>query len=241
METLNQETHDLIQHDLTSRQLSQLETYRRELEAWNDHYSLTAIRDPEKVRVKHFLDSFSCALVIDPHPGMRLIDVGTGAGFPGLPLKIIYPELQVTLVDSVQKKVDFCRHIVQELALGGVEIVRDRAERLGQDPSHREAYDWAVARAVAQLPELAEYLLPLVKRGGAMLAMKGESGPAEAQQALNVFQLLGAELDHVKGLTLPGVAEERYLVVVRKTAPTPEKYPRRVGVPGKRPLNSAGE
>lgn len=236
MKKIVKETQDLVSITLSEHQVSQLEHYRQVLDEWNEHYSLTAIHDPEKVRIKHFLDSFTCALVMEKESQARIIDVGTGAGFPGIPLKIILPRTQVTLVDSVQKKVEFCQHLIRELKLEGIEVVRDRAERLGQDQLYRERYDWAVARAVAQLPELAEYLLPLVKRGGAMLAMKGESGPAEAQQALPAFDLLGGDLDRVINLTLPGVAEERFLVVVRKTAPTPKKYPRRVGVPSKRSL-----
>jgi 16S rRNA (guanine527-N7)-methyltransferase len=236
MEKIIQETSDLIQVTLTDTQVSHLVCYREELDRWNEHYSLTAIRDPEKVRVKHFLDSFSCALVIKGQPDARIIDVGTGAGFPGIPLKILYPETQITLVDSVRKKVEFCQHVIDVLGLDGIQVIRERAERLGQNPVFRETYDWAVARAVAQLPELAEYLLPLVRRGGAMLAMKGETGPAEAQQSSRVLDILGGELDRVVHLTLPGVREDRYLVVVKKTASTPKKFPRRVGTPGKNPL-----
>jgi 16S rRNA (guanine527-N7)-methyltransferase len=236
MEKISQETQELIQVTLTDQQAAQLSRYHKELDRWNERYSLTAIRDPDKVRVKHFLDSFSCALVMEARPGLRIIDVGTGAGFPGIPLKILFPESMITLVDSVRKKVEFCQHIIDELALEGIQVIRDRAERLGQDPAFREAFDWAVARAVAQLPELAEYLLPLVRRGGSMLAMKGETGPAEAQRSAETFEVLGGELDRMVHLTLPGVREDRYLVVVKKTAPTPKKFPRRVGVPGKSPL-----
>ena len=236
MEKIIQETRELIKFSLSDLQVTQLARYREELESWNERFSLTAIRDPEKVRVKHFLDSFSCALVMEGRPGAKVIDVGTGAGFPGIPLKILFPEIRVTLVDSVMKKVEFCQHIIEDLGLEDIHVVRDRAERLGQDPAFREAYDWAVARAVAHLPELAEYLLPLVRRGGAMLAMKGETGPAEAQRSSEVFEVLGGNLDRMVHLTLPGVREDRYLVVVRKVAPTPKKYPRRIGMPGKSPL-----
>lgn len=237
MEKILQETRDLIQVTLSDIQVSRLVRYREELDRWNEHYSLTAIRDPEKVRVKHFLDSFSCALVIEGRPEARIIDVGTGAGFPGIPLKILYPEVQITLVDSVRKKVEFCQHVIDVLELEGIQVIRERAERLGQNPAFRETYDWAVARAVAQLSELAEYLLPLVRRGGAMLAMKGETGPLEAQQSSRVLDILGGELDRVVHLTLPGVREDRYLVVVKKESSTPKKFPRRVGVPGKNPLD----
>ena len=165
-----------------------------------------------------------------------LIDIGTGAGFPGIPIKIIYPKMKLTLVESVGKKAEFCRHVVKILDLQGVEVVQERAETIGQNGSYREQYDWAVARAVAILPVLAEYLLPLVRVGGSMLAMKGESGPAEAHSAEHALRVLGGHLRQLLPVTLPGVAEERYLVVVDKVAASPAGYPRKVGVPAKRPL-----
>jgi 16S rRNA (guanine527-N7)-methyltransferase len=144
--------------------------------------------------------------------------------------------MQLTLVESVGKKADFCRHVVNILDLHGVEVVQERAEVLGQNPSYREQYDWAVARAVAILPVLAEYLLPLVRVGGNMIAMKGESGPAEAHSTERALRVLGGHLRQLMPVTLPGVAEERYLVVIDKVAATPNGYPRKVGVPAKRPL-----
>ncbi len=236
MKTLIRETQDLIGKSLTPYQISLLERYMQELDIWNERYSLTAIHDPEKVRVKHFLDSFSCYLVMENTPLRRLIDIGSGPGFPGIPLKILLPKIEVTLVDSVKKKTDFCQHIVDALKLEGIEVVRERAERLAKQPQYREEYDWAVARAVANLRELAEYLIPFVKLGGHMLAMKGDSGPAEAHDAQEAIKLLGGELSKIHHLTLPGVAEDRYLVVIKKKASTPERYPRRVGIPQKRPL-----
>jgi 16S rRNA (guanine527-N7)-methyltransferase len=146
------------------------------------------------------------------------------------------PKTQLTLVESVGKKAEFCRHVVKILDLEGVEVVQVRAEVIGQDPDHRERYDWAVARAVAILPVLAEYLLPLVRVGGSMLAMKGESGPAEAHSAERALKVLGGHLRQLLPVTLPGVAEERYLVVIDKVAATPMAYPRKVGIPAKRPL-----
>ncbi len=236
MKKLAQETQALLNIELSPWQLSTVTHYMRELEKWNERYSLTAIHSPEKVRVKHFLDSFSCYRMMKNTAPSRVIDVGTGAGFPGIPLKILFPNIHLTLVDSVKKKTDFCQHIIQELGLGGVEVIHGRAERLGKDEKHRESYDWAIARAVAQLSELSEYLLPFVKVGGRMLAMKGDSGPAEAQAAVEAIELLGGRLRHLEHLHLPGVTEDRYLVVIEKVAPTPGKYPRRVGVPAKRPL-----
>jgi len=211
-------------------------TYEKELLEWNQKFNLTAIRDAESIRTKHFLDSFSCVLAWKASPPNSLIDVGTGAGFPGLPIKILYPNLKLTLVESVGKKAMFCQHIVSVLGLEHVNVVKSRAEDLGQDTNHREQYDWAVARAVANLNILSEFLLPFVKLGGTMLAQKGESGPAEAQSAEKAMKLLGGKLRQLITVNLPGVAEDRYLVLVDKVAATPPKYPRKAGVPAKQPL-----
>ncbi len=236
MEKLAQAAQTLFNIHLTGRQVMSLITYERELMDWNQKFNLTAIREMEAIRTKHFLDSFSCVLAWKANPPTRLVDVGTGAGFPGLPLKILYPNLQLTLVESVGKKAMFCQHIVRVLGLDGVDVIQARAETLGQDPKHREAYDWAVARAVAQMNVLSEFLLPLVKVGGMMLAQKGESGPAEAQSAEGAMKLLGGRLKQVMQVNLPGVADDRFLILVEKTAATPPKYPRKPGVPAKTPL-----
>ena len=156
--------------------------------------------------------------------------------FQAYPLKILQPSLSLTLVESVGKKADFCRHVVTTLGLEKVDVTQSRAEEVGQSPEHRERFDWAVARAVANLPVLAEYLLPLVRVGGAVLAQKGESAPAEAHASEKAVRLLGGRLRQLIPVDLPGVAEERYLVVIDKIAATPPNYPRRVGVPGKKPL-----
>ncbi|MFZ5878049.1 MAG: 16S rRNA (guanine(527)-N(7))-methyltransferase RsmG [Chloroflexota bacterium] len=236
METLAQAALTLFNIHLTGRQVMALITYERELMEWNQKFNLTAIRDVEAIRTKHFLDSFSCVQAWKANPPVRLVDVGTGAGFPGLPLKILYPNLRLTLVESVGKKAMFCQHIVRILGLEGVDVIQARAETLGQDPQHRETYDWAVARAVAHLTVLSEFLLPLVKVGGTMLAQKGESGPAEAQSAEGAMQLLGGRLKQVVQVNLPGVADDRFLVLVDKTAATPPNYPRKPGIPAKQPL-----
>jgi 16S rRNA (guanine527-N7)-methyltransferase len=165
-----------------------------------------------------------------------LIDVGTGAGFPGIPLKICYPNMRLTLVESVGKKAEFCRHLAQTLSLDNVDVVNSRAEEIGQMPSHREKYDIAVARAVANLPILVEYLLPLVKIGGLMLAQKGENGPVEVQTVEKSVKLLGGQIQQLREIQLPGVVENRYLIIIKKVAATPRQYPRRVGIPFKNPL-----
>lgn len=236
METLSHLAKTLFEIDLLPWQINALNRYEEELIAWNKKFNLTAIDHPEQIRVKHFLDSFSAVKALKATPMNRIIDVGTGAGFPGLPLKILYPDTQLTLVESIGKKADFCRHIVTSLGLSGVQVVQERAETVGQHPDFREQYDWAIARAVASMPVLAEYLLPLIHIGGYMLAMKGETGPAEAQEAESAIHLLGGSLHKVIPVTLPTVVEERFLVVIKKVATTPPQYPRRVGIPNKRPL-----
>ena len=193
MEELVQAAQQLFGIHLTGRQVAALITFENELLAWNEKFNLTAIRDTKGIRTKHFLDSFSCVLAWKDNPPKRLIDVGTGAGFPGIPLKILYPSMQLTLVESVGKKAAFCRHAVEILKLDAVEVLTARAEEVGQMPAQRETYDWAVARAVATLPVLAEYLLPLVQVGGKMLAQKGHSGPVEAHSAEKAFRLLGGQ------------------------------------------------
>ncbi len=236
MQLLSQYARQQLGLSLSRAQLAALALYERELVDWNMRFNLTAIRDPQEIHTKHFLDSLTCLQAMREYTTGKLVDVGTGAGLPGIPLKIMLPKMHLTLVESVGKKAEFCRHVVKILDLPGVQVVQERAETLGQDPHFREHYDWAVARAVAILPVLAEYLLPLVRVGGCMLAMKGESGPAEAHAAEHALRVLGGHLRQLMPVTLPGVAEERYLVVIDKLAATPSTYPRKVGVPAKRPL-----
>lgn len=220
---------------LTPVQLDAFSQYAGLLHTWNQKFNLTAVRHPDEIWSRHFLDSLTCLRVMRGTPLHKVIDVGTGAGFPGLPLKIVHPEIHLTLVESVGKKAAFCAEVVRLLGLENVEIQTARAEELGQSPAHREQYDWAVARAVAPLPVLAEYLLPFVKAGGKMLAQKGKETEQEVKQAENAFTTLGGELDRVVPVTLPG-AESHTLIVVTKTHETPRRYPRRVGIPAKRPL-----
>lgn len=237
MDALLSGARALLNLELTPAQVAAFQTYADELRAWNEQFNLTAITDPQAIQVKHFLDSLTLLRVL-PAAGARLnmIDVGTGAGFPGLPLKLVWPALQLTLVEATGKKAKFCRHIVDTLKLSGVTIVHTRAEEIGRDRQHRERYDWAVARAVAEMPVLAEYLLPLLKRGGYMAAQKGKDAPAETYAATPAIQKLGGELDRISEVELPGIAEPRYLVVLKKVAATPPQFPRRPGLPTKEPL-----
>jgi 16S rRNA (guanine527-N7)-methyltransferase len=224
---------------LTGRHLADFETCYRELVAWNQRFNLTAITDWEGVLVRHFLDSLSCLKALpraELSAGARIIDVGTGAGFPGLPLKIVCPEMRLTLLEATGKKVAFLEHLVRVLGLKGVEAIHGRAEELGHSPAHRERYDWALARAVAEMPTLTEYLLPLVRVGGAVLAQKGEGAAAEVHGADAAIATLGGRVRQLVPVELRGLAETRYLVVVDKVAATPDKYPRRPGMPEKRPI-----
>ena len=227
----------MLGFDLTKEKIAALRIYEDELLDWNQQVNLTAVSDPEGVRTKHFLDSMTVLKAWERTlPPERLVDVGTGAGFPGLILKLVWPATSVTLVESVGKKADFCRHIVQRLGLEQGTILSERAEVVGQDPGHRQTYDLAVARAVARMPILMEYLLPLVHRNGVVMAMKGETAPAETHAASQSIQLLGGKLRKLVHIELPGVVEERFIVVVDKVARTPEDYPRRTGLPAKRPI-----
>jgi len=236
MKDLSQQARALIGLQLNRAQLAALDTYERELLSWNARFNLTAIDDPKKIRTKHFLDSLTCLLAMRNAPMERVIDIGTGAGFPGIPLKIICPNMRLTLVESVGKKAAFCQHIVEILRLRDVEVLPERAEAVGLSTAHRESYDWALARAVATMSTLMEYLLPLVHVGGRALAMKGEGGPAEAQAAEGAMRLLGGHLQQLLPVTLPGVEDQRYLIIVEKLAATPDRYPRRTGLPTKKPL-----
>ncbi len=236
MEKFALDVQRLIGLKLTSRQVRAFRDYEQELMNWNEKFNLTAIREIEGIRTKHFLDSLSALLEMkDPVPE-TLVDVGTGAGFPGIPLKIALPELRLTLVESVGKKCEFCRHTVRLLQLENVQVLALRAEDMGQLTQYRERFDWAVARAVSSMPVLAEYLLPLVRVGGGVLAQKGENAHAEVQSAERAIQILGGNLRKVRMVTLPGVADERYLVVVEKKSATPLQFPRRAGLPARKPL-----
>lgn len=219
---------------LSPAQLEQFDSYAAELRRWNEQINLTAIADTPGIVTRHFLDSLRCATSWGDAPG-SLVDIGAGAGFPGLPLKILRPELQLTLVESIAKKAAFLRHIVDTLGLTNVEVIVARAEAVGRDPAQRERYAVAVARAVAELRVLAEYCLPLCRVGGRFLAPKGARIEEELQAALPAIAQLGGRLVAIEPVALPEL-EPRTLVIVEKISPTPPQYPRAAGVPAKRPL-----
>ena len=237
MDKFIQAVKDIVGIQLNWEQLNAFQTFEQELLEWNTKFNLTAIRDVEGIRTKHFLDSLSCLLAFDKQKlPESLIDVGTGAGFPGIPLKIIMPRLRMTLVESVHKKAHFCTHVTEILGLKSVSILSERVEDVGQMPQHRQNYDLAVARAVASMPALAEYLLPLVRLGGMVIMQKGETAHVEVQRAERAIETLGGRLRKVIPVLLPGVVEERFLVIVDKVAVTGRDYPRKAGTPTKHPL-----
>lgn len=235
--------------------LAAFENYYRELSSWNLRFNLTTITGYEDVQCKHFLDSLSCLLAL-PQPGsaggipdaiplqlsprpLWCLDVGSGAGFPGVPLKILLPEAKMALIEATAKKVNFLRHLVRVLGLTGVDVLHGRAEEIAHMPEHRERYDFVVARAVADLSVLAEYCLPFCRVGGRMVAQKGKVATDEARLAQRAFGVLGGALVDVKEVILPGLPPGRCLVVVDKKRKGPEDYPRPAGVPSKRPLGEA--
>jgi len=223
---------------LSPKALAAFQIYYEELIAWNERANLTAITDYREVQIKHFLDSLSCLLVLRrlPIERWRSLDVGAGAGFPGLPLKIARPQMEFTLLEAKKRRVQFLQYLLGRLRLSGIEVVRGRAEELGQKPGHREGYDLVLARAVATLPVLLEYALPLCRMGGMVIAQKGPDIKEELEASQLALKILGGRLREVRDLELPHSMGQRNLVVVEKVAPTPEKYPRRPGVPAKRPL-----
>lgn len=237
MENLIKYAKDIIGIQLTGEHINALQVFENELIFYNNQFNLTAIKDSEGIRIKHFLDSLTCLLALDPqNPPESLIDVGTGAGFPGIVLKIIFPRMRLTLVESVHKKANFCQHIVNKLNMKNVTVLAERAEDVGQMAEHRQKYDAAVARAVASTTVLTEYLLPLVKLGGSAIMQKGESAHAEVQTANYAINVLGGKLRLIIPVLLPGVVEERFLVILDKVATTGDLYPRKSGTPTKHPL-----
>ncbi len=221
--------------NLNVRQLEMFEIFFRELIDWNTRVNLTAITERDAVVVKHLLDSLSVARVLHPTGPASLVDIGAGAGFSGIPLKIAFPHLRLTLLEATRKKVEFLNHVITRLELHDTLAVQARAEDWGQDPAHREDYDHAVARAVADLPVLLEYALPLVRVGGTFVAQKGVAVEEEVARAAPALARLGGRVREIVPVQLPGL-EPRHLIVVDKIAPTPAGYPRRAGLPERKPI-----
>lgn len=223
--------------ELTEQQLTQFEDYYRLLVEWNQKINLTAITDKEEVYLKHFYDSLMM-LWLNPLDNyqIKLCDVGSGAGFPSIPLKIVKPELDVTIIDSLNKRINFLNLLVAELGLTGVQAIHARAEEAGQDPLYRAQFDVTTARAVAPLNVLCEFCLPLTKKGGYFLAMKGQKANQEVAEAQKAITTLGAKIEGQKDARLPGEESDRSIVIIKKTLDTPNKYPRKAGKPLKQPI-----
>lgn len=202
---------------------------------WNERMNLTRITDEDEMMDKHFIDSLTPTLVKAYEGTGKILDLGTGAGFPGMVLAMVSPERDVHLMDSLNKRITFLDHVVEELGLTNVRTFHGRAEEAGRDKKFREQYGLVVSRAVARLPILAEYCLPFVRLGGHLIAMKGAEGLEEVDEAKRAMEILGGALEEIVDLNLPG-GDERHLVVIKKVKGTPEKYPRGGGKPRKHPL-----
>lgn len=222
--------------EIGPRKQKQFERYYEQLVLWNEKMNLTSITDETGVYLKHFYDSLTPAFYIDFTRHLSLVDVGAGAGFPSLPLKICFPQIRVTIVDSLNKRIQFLQHIVDTLGLEGVELYHSRAETFAQDPHHRQMYDLVTARAVARMSVLAELCLPLVQVGGSFVALKGAKGEEELAQAGRAINWLGGEVEDVYTFSLPEAEGERQIILISKVKDTPKKYPRKAGVPLKQPL-----
>ncbi|KXS44069.1 MULTISPECIES: 16S rRNA (guanine(527)-N(7))-methyltransferase RsmG [unclassified Candidatus Frackibacter] len=223
--------------ELSEKQVNQFLTYIDVLKEWNKKMNLTAIDTSREIVIKHFLDSISCMKVIDLSPGAKVIDVGTGAGFPGIPLKILNPEIELSLLDSTNKRITFLKNLSRELNLSNIEFIHGRAEDYGQDSDYREQYDLVVARAVASLNVLCEYTVPFLKSSGQFISQKGAEAKNEVIEAQSAIEALGAEFYDLVSIDLPYTEAERNLVIINKVRNTPKKYPRQAGTPKQAPIS----
>lgn len=223
---------------LNASQLDRFEGFYDQIVDWNRRINLTSVTEYEEVQTRHFLDSLSVSSAVPPGltDGAELLDVGSGAGLPGVPLAIAHPGLSVTLLEATEKKAAFLHHVVAKLGLRGVAVVTGRAETLAHDAGLRERFDLVVSRAVAKLPVLAELTLPFCRVGGLVVAQKALGAEREIEEAESAMVQLGGKLRAVTPVTVPETAVERLLVAIDKRTSTPDRYPRRPGIPAKRPL-----
>ena len=219
---------------LSEIQLKQFYNYMNLLIEWNKKINLTAITEPNEIILKHFVDSLTISKYISD--GTRVVDVGTGAGFPGIPLKIYRQDIEITLLDSLQKRINFLDEVIRELNLEKIETIHSRVEDFGKDKKYREKFDIATSRAVANLATLSEYLLPLVKIGGKVISMKGSLIEEELENSKNAIKILGGEIERVDEFDLPNSDISRNIILIDKVKETPNKYPRKAGEPSKKPL-----
>ncbi|MEK4749931.1 16S rRNA (guanine(527)-N(7))-methyltransferase RsmG [Niallia circulans] len=222
---------------LSEKQINQFELYYETLVEWNEKMNLTAITEKSDVYLKHFYDSITAGFYYEGfHHPAQLCDVGAGAGFPSIPLKIVFPDLKVTIVDSLKKRIHFLEHLASVLELEEVNFIHDRAETFGQNKEYRETFDIVTARAVARLSVLSELCLPLVKVGGTFVAMKAASAKEELEAGKKAVNLLGGKVNATHAFLLPMEESERNIITIAKEKPTPKKYPRKPGTPNKEPI-----
>ena len=223
---------------LTANQIERFRDYYRELISWNQRMNLTAIVDYEEAQLKHFLDSLTTSLVLPDNAKDhgRLMDIGSGGGFPGVPLKVAFPGMHLILLDSVAKKTSFLKHLVAALGLPDVEVYTGRAENLALDPELRESFEVVVSRGVAPMRVVMEFTLPFCKVGGIVVTLKKGDIDSEVVTSLHAIDVLGGRIKEMRGVNVEGLNDGRTMVVVDKVKPTPAKFPRRPGLPAKRPL-----
>ena len=222
--------------DISSAQLALFQRYYEELVAWNRRVNLTSVTEYEEIQTKHFLDSLTIALVSNQFRGGRVVDVGAGPGFPGLPLCIMFSNMELVLVESIGKKAAFLEHIIEVLTLKWARVVSARAEDLGQNEEYREQFDVATCRAVGTLSTIAELTLPLCKLGGSLIAQKKGSIREELERSAQALEVLGGRIEEVREVDIPQLGGGRFLIRISKHSQTPPQYPRRPGIPRKRPL-----
>ena len=233
IEKMQEKSRDLGVRFLVE-QTEQFFEYMNLLIEWNEKMNLTAIIDPEEIILKHFIDSVT--ILKDIEDNSKIVDVGTGAGFPGIPLSIMNPTLKITLVDSLNKRLIFLQEVVNKLGLKNIEIVHARAEEFGQNKMYRENFDIATSRAVANMSTLSEYLIPLVKVGGKVISMKASEAQEEINDAKKAIEVLGGKIEKIEEFNLPQSDIGRTVIIIRKNKPTPNKYPRKPGTPSKEPI-----
>ena len=221
---------------LSDKQIEQFLNYYELLVEWNSFMNLTAITDFDEVILKHFVDSISLCKYISFQHGDTLIDIGTGAGFPGIPIKIICPDCKITLLDSLNKRINFLNTVIKQLHLTDIITIHGRAEDIAKTKEHRENYNYAISRAVANLSTLSELCIPFVKQNGYFISYKSEKGNEELLEAKNAIEILGGSVDKQISYQLPDSDLSRNLILIRKRNITPKKYPRKAGTPSKEPL-----
>ena len=220
--------------ELKEEQLEKFYLYMNILLEWNEKINLTAITNEEEIILKHFVDSLTINKYIEE--GKSIIDVGTGAGFPGIPIKILREDLKVTLLDSLNKRINFLNEVIEKLDLKKIECIHGRAEEFGKNKNYREKYDFATSRAVANMSTLSEYLIPFVKVGGKVLAMKGDKAEEELEEAKKAIKLLGGKVENIDNFYLPDSDIKRNIIIIKKIEKTERKFPRKPGTPAKEPI-----